>query len=89
MSKLVMLSQPVGCGGCIASKRHIKSKGIEATILDASDPVNAALGTSLGHRQAPIFIEYAEDGTVLDSWSGFNPDRLNDFIPSIPEAVAA
>lgn len=89
MSKLVMLSKPYGCGGCIGSKRHIEKRGIPVTILDAGTEENIALAASRGHRQAPIFLEYAEDGTIIDSWSGFDPDRLDTFIPAVPEAVAA
>lgn len=85
---LVVLSQSAACVQCNAVKRHVAKKGIEATILDGTTDENRALAKSLGHMQAPVCIEYNEAGEIVDSWSGFNPDRLNQFIPE-PLSLAA
>lgn len=86
---LTILSLPSGCVQCNAVKRHLTKKGIPATILDARAPENMALAAQLGYASAPICIEYDEAGTIVAHWPGFNPDRMNAFIPEEPVALAA
>lgn len=87
MNTLVVLSQSAACVQCNAVKRFLNTKGIPATVLDATTDENRELAKSLGHMQAPVCIEYDAAGNIVDSWSGFNPDRMREFIPELPVAA--
>lgn len=87
MNTLVILSLPSGCVQCDATKRYINKKGIPATILDGSTDENRELGKSLGYMQAPVGIVYNEAGEIVDSWSGFNPGKMDKFIPDLQLAA--
>lgn len=42
------------------------------------------LGLSLGATSAPLLIVRAADGTIADSWGGFNPIKMEEWADRLP-----
>ena len=38
------------------------------------------IANTLGTRQMPVGVARDEDGNVLDWWTGFNPDKLDEWV---------
>lgn len=93
---LEIYSKPA-CVQCGAAHRKAKKNGI--VFVDArlheDDEINQnavrELGITLGVASAPLCIVRAADGTIADSWGGFNPTKMDDWadrLPMTPEAAA-
>lgn len=93
---LEVYSKP-SCVQCGATHRKAKKNGtvfIDAR-LHEDDQLNQdavrELGITLGVAAAPLCIVRASDGTLVDSWGGFNPGKLEEWaerLPMTPEAAA-
>ncbi|WP_018771425.1 hypothetical protein [Arthrobacter sp. 162MFSha1.1] len=93
---LEVYSKPA-CVQCGATHRKSKKDGI--VFVDArlheDDEINQdavrELGLGLGVTSAPLCIIRAADGSVEDSWGGFNPVKMEEWadrLPMTPEAAA-
>lgn len=56
--------------------------GVVYDVEDAQSPEMAQLIAGLGHMRAPVVV-VRKNGEVVDHWSGFNPDRINQWAPAI------
>lgn len=63
------------CVQCNATKRHLDKAGLEYETIDiAQNPDALEKILNLGFQAAPVVI------TDNDSWSGFQPDKLDGLV---------
>ncbi|WP_454728860.1 glutaredoxin-like protein NrdH [Cellulosimicrobium protaetiae] len=68
--KVTVYSKPA-CVQCDATYRALDKKGIEYTVVDISDDVDALERVrALGYLQAPVVVAGEQ------SWAGFRPDQI-------------
>jgi glutaredoxin-like protein NrdH len=74
----VVLYSKQGCMGCLASEIDLEDKLIpyEEVMID-EDKEAKELVQKKGFLQAPVVMVYDDEGSVVDSWSGFRPDRIS------------
>jgi glutaredoxin-like protein NrdH len=101
---LTIYSKPA-CVQCTGTLRHLETKKNTAGeklaankdfgYIDATQDEAAFdfIANTLGTRQMPVGVARGEDGKVLDWWTGFNPDKLDEWVGKAglleAEAVAA
>lgn len=78
---ITLYSKP-NCGPCMASKRAMEKMGVG--FFEESGPDNVDLLRELGHSQAPVTVIREgngadEVGEILDHWSGFRPDKIEEW----------
>jgi glutaredoxin-like protein NrdH len=69
---MVIVYTKPSCIQCDMTKRMLDKIGVDYTTVDImqdSDALDMILG--MGFQSAPVII------TESDSWSGFNPDKIN------------
>lgn len=84
---IVVFSKP-GCVQCNATMRTLRRNNIEFQHVDISqDLVAFKYATSLGdYSQAPVVL----NTTNGDSWMGFRPDKIDEYLDAhIPATAAA
>ncbi|ACL42357.1 hypothetical protein Achl_4406 (plasmid) [Pseudarthrobacter chlorophenolicus A6] len=74
---VVVFGKEKGCVQCNAMDRAIAKTDIKVTKVDGTTDENREYCMSLGHTQAPTVVVY-QDGVVIDSWSGFNPGKIDE-----------
>lgn len=80
MSGITLLSKPA-CVQCNATVRSLDKAGAEYAKIDMSQEVEALdLARSLGYQQAPVVLIKNEDGKITDHWSGFNPEKIAEYV---------
>lgn len=63
------------CVQCEATKRHLKKMGLEFDTVDITEDQDAYNKVvSMGFQSAPVVI------TDEDSWSGYQPDKINGLV---------
>lgn len=66
------------CVQCTATSLKLGRLDLEYSYTDVSTDESALEFTkSLGFMQAPVVVVRSADGGIADTWSGFNPDKLN------------
>ncbi len=101
---LTIYSKP-NCVQCTGTLRHLESKKNDAgeklaankdfDYIDATKDMEAFdfIANTLGTRQMPVGVARDADGNVLDHWTGFNPDKLDEWVSKAglleADAVAA
>lgn len=71
-----LLSKPA-CVQCNMTKRSFDKNGLEYSVTDLVQDANAlALAKELGHMSAPVVLVKDADGTIVDHWSGFQPEKI-------------
>ncbi|MGO1317782.1 MAG: glutaredoxin-like protein NrdH [Cellulomonadaceae bacterium] len=71
------------CVQCDATYRALDKRGIEYTVVDISEDVEALeMVRGLGYMQAPVVV--ADDA----HWSGFRPDQIARLAEKVAAAVA-
>lgn len=74
------------CPACDATKRAFTRAGITFETVNLADlPDLAAEFRALGRTQAPVVVTGPDP---QDIWSGFRPDRINQYINHIKENAA-
>ena len=69
----------VPCVQCTATYRAMDKKGIEYEKTDMMQDIEKFdFARELGHQMAPVVIVRGEDGDVVDHWSGFRPDKIEE-----------
>ena len=69
------------CFQCRATTRHLDKAGVTYTLKKIDqDPDAAEEVRQMGFLAAPVVV--ANIRGVQTDWSGFNPDRLNEYIAS-------
>jgi len=76
VAEVKVITRPA-CQPCKATLRRLGDR--EVTIIDSSVDTDEALAlaASLGYAAAPIVVVYAEDGSIVDHWTGFDPARID------------
>ena len=74
---VVVFGKEKGCVQCNAMDRAIAKTNIKITKKNGTTDENREFCLSLGHSQAPTVVVY-QDGVVVDSWSGFNPGKIEE-----------
>lgn len=95
-NQLIVLSRP-DCVQCNMTYRGLAKKKIPYRSLDMSNEADLAEGGQilraeahkLGYLQAPIILVKNADGETLAHWSGFRPDKLEEYKSSLLPALAA
>lgn len=67
------------CMQCTMTLRQFDQHQIPVIHEDITEEANTEKAMSLGHRQAPVIIVTDDDGTMIDHWSGFNPDKIRAY----------
>jgi glutaredoxin-like protein NrdH len=67
------------CVQCNATYRALDKKGIAYQTVDISKD-EAALERlkALGHMQAPVVEHVDNEGALVDHWTGFRPDKIEE-----------
>lgn len=73
-----LYSKP-NCVQCTQSKRVLDKLGVTYNTLDVQEDENAYnfVVNELGYKAAPVLVVRDSSGSVVKSWSGFQPDELN------------
>lgn len=80
MSGITLLSKPA-CVQCNATVRSLDKAGAEYAKVDMSQEVDALeLARGLGYQQAPVVLIKDEEGNITDHWSGFNPEKIAEYV---------
>lgn len=86
---LTSYSKP-GCVQCNATYRALDKKSMEYSIVDISqDALAREFTRGLGFMQAPVLVVTAEDGSIVDKWSGFNPNKIEEWADQLPIRMLA
>lgn len=84
--RIVVFSKPEDsiprCQKCIATKRWMDSRNIEAEFRYTDDPEVLSYLKELlpQYMEAPVVAVF-EDDVLVNHWSGFNPDEINKYLP--------
>lgn len=74
------------CTQCNATYRALDKRGLPYKSIDTSKDDEARdLVMNLGYMQAPVVI-VERDGEVVDHWSGFNPEKINELEQAVKAA---
>lgn len=67
------------CVQCTATKRKLDDLQAEYTVADATtaESLDEILALDSTYRQAPV-TKVEVDGVVIDHWTGYNPDKLEE-----------
>jgi glutaredoxin-like protein NrdH len=77
------------CVQCNATYRALDKKGLPFTVENAQDEANNAMLKELGHMQAPGVLVRNGAGEVVDHWSGFRPDKIEEQVHAGGVLIAA
>lgn len=94
MNTFTVLSTPA-CSGCVRTVSKLKAAGADMTVISApSDPEAAGAFqeeflsvNGYTAAAAPVVMVKDHSGRVVDSWSGYDKDRLSSALEG--ELVAA
>lgn len=76
MSKVTVFSKP-HCVQCNATKRALDKASVAHVVIDVSESVAAFDYLSdKGHSQMPVVEVFDNDGELVDSWTGFDPEKI-------------
>ena len=85
---ITVYSKP-NCSQCSATYRTMDKKGVEYRSIDMSQDLDALDEVrALGFQQAPVIV-VKRDGEVIDSWGGFNAEKIAEFAPQTSELAPA
>ena len=76
-----LYSKPM-CVQCNQSKKTLDKLGVNYTVADVTEDEKAYefVTATLGYKAAPVLVVKDSDGNVVDSWSGFQPEKLEALI---------
>lgn len=89
MTAVTIYTSP-DCTACYAAKLRMRRLGVDFEEVDlAADPVALAyVRDELGHQQAPVTVHINPSGQ-LESWSGFQMDRISHIATAQHSPAAA
>ena len=66
------------CIQCTQSKKRLEQLGVEYSETDIFENPEAYkfVTETLKFRAAPVIVIRNSEGEVVDSWSGFNPEKI-------------
>lgn len=73
---ITLYSKPA-CQQCVATERRLKAN--EVTFVHDDALANVDMLKDLGHLSAPVVLVH--DGeTLIDHWSGYRPDKIDELV---------
>ena len=67
------------CVQCMSTYRAMDKKGIAYDTVDMSKDEGALeVMKSLGFMQAPVIVNRDDEGNIISSWSGFDPEKIEE-----------
>lgn len=86
---ITLFSKPA-CQQCTASERKLtKNKVVFSKVNLETEPETLAALKEDGYMQAPILEVTDEAGNRVDIWSGFRPDKIDEYFPAPAKQLAA
>lgn len=67
------------CVQCDATFRKLDGLGVDYKVADATTEENLTYLKDLGYQQAPV-VTVEKDGFMIDSWSGYIPDKVLELV---------
>ena len=78
------------CVQCRATERHVDSKGIEVNHVNLEENLDTLKAlTDRGLAQAPVVLVFDENGAEIDHWTGYRPDKLDEYAAKQQESRLA
>lgn len=76
--KIEVYSKPA-CVQCNQTKKTLDRLGASYTVTDVTEDANAYdfVTKTLGYMAAPIVVIRDAAGEIVNSWAGFQPEKLN------------
>lgn len=67
------------CVQCTHSKTRLQKAGVEYTEIDIMEDESAFqfVTETLKFRSAPVIVVKDSNGEIVDSWAGFNPEKID------------
>jgi glutaredoxin-like protein NrdH len=74
---VTLYSKPA-CVQCRQTEKTFAANGVAFSKIDVTEDANAYqfVTGELGYRAAPVVAIRDENGNVVDSWSGFNLEKI-------------
>lgn len=69
------------CVQCNQTKKEFDKLGVEYNTVDASQSEEGYrfITEQLGYKAAPVVVVEDDEGTVVEHWSGFQPEKISLF----------
>lgn len=76
-----LYSKPM-CVQCNQSKKTLDKLGLSYTTADVTEDATAYefVTAQLGYKAAPVLVIKNEAGEVVNSWSGFQPEKIEALV---------
>lgn len=76
-----LYSKPM-CVQCNQSKKTLDKLGLKYVTADVTEDANAYefVTATLGYKAAPVLVIKNEAGEVVNSWSGFQPEKIEALV---------
>lgn len=84
---VIVYTKPA-CVQCNATYRALDKKGIKYSSVDITVD-DSALDRlkALGHMQAPVVEVVDNEGGLVDDWTGFRPDKIEELAQAQASAL--
>lgn len=68
------------CVQCTQTKKALEKQGVEYVAIDltADEKAFEFVTGELGHRAAPVVVIKDNNGGIVKSWAGFQPELLSE-----------
>jgi glutaredoxin-like protein NrdH len=83
---VIVYTKPA-CVQCNATYRALDKKGIKYSSVDITVDADALDRLkALGHMQAPVVEVVGDDGGLVDDWTGFRPDKIEELAQELSQS---
>lgn len=74
-----LYSKP-SCVQCTQSKKTLDRMGLNYSVTDVTEDPTAYdfVTKTLGYMAAPVLVIKNAANEIIDSWSGFNPEKIHE-----------
>ena len=74
----ITLLEKLHCPQCKATERYFNKHGIPYHAEELNDET-LSLARTLKYSSAPVVLVKDKSGALIDSWSGFRPERISNY----------
>lgn len=74
---ITLLEKP-HCPQCSVTKRYLDKRDIPYRVEEFNDDT-LSLARTLKYSSAPVVLVKDKSGALIDSWSGFRPERISNY----------
>lgn len=71
------------CNPCTQASKYLKEKFSESQYTEVDVTENEELAQQFGIRNIPTFITFNSNGDIIDTFTGFDKDRINQAVDKI------